>query len=45
VIPPFRTALAGLAIAAVVVGVATGGWGLIWLLVPALLITRRAVCS
>jgi hypothetical protein len=44
-VPPFRTALAGLAIAALVLVVATGGWGLIWLLVPALLIARRAVCS
>jgi hypothetical protein len=37
--------LAGLVIAALVLVVATGGWGLIWLLVPALLIARRAVCS
>jgi uncharacterized protein DUF1707 len=43
--PAFRTALAGLVIAALVLAVATGGWGLIWLLVPALVITRRAVCS
>jgi hypothetical protein len=43
--PPFRPALAGLVIAALVLAVAFGGWGLIWLLVPALLIARRAVCS
>jgi hypothetical protein len=45
VAPSLLKGLACLAIAAVVLGVATGGWGLIWLLVPALLITRRAVCS
>jgi hypothetical protein len=45
VAPSLLKGLAGLAIAAVVLVVATGGWGLIWLLVPALLITRRAVCS
>jgi uncharacterized protein DUF1707 len=44
-VPPVRTALAGLVIAALVLAVAFAGWGLIWLLVPALLITRRAVCS
>jgi hypothetical protein len=27
-----------------VLGVATGGWGLIWLLVPVLIIARRLVC-
>ncbi len=43
--PAFRTALAGLVIAALVLAVAFGGWGLIWLLVPALVITRRAVCA
>jgi hypothetical protein len=37
--------LAGLAIAAVVlVHVVHGGWGVIWLLLPALLIARRALC-
>jgi hypothetical protein len=45
VAPPFRPALAGLVIAALVLAVAFGGWGLIWLLVPALLIARRSVCS
>ena len=45
VAPPFRTALAGLVIAALVLAIAFGGWGLIWLLVPALLIARRSVCS
>jgi DUF1707 SHOCT-like domain len=35
-------ALVGIGIAAVLaVGVAHGGWGLIWLLLPVLLITRR----
>lgn len=43
--PAFRTALVGLVIAALVLAVAFGGWGLIWLLVPALVITRRAVCA
>ena len=38
-------ALAGLAIAAIVlVHVVYGGWGLIWLLLPALLIARRVTC-
>jgi len=38
-------ALAGLAIAAVMlVHVVHGGWGLIWLLLPALLIARRVIC-
>ncbi len=45
VAPPFRPALAGLVIAALVLAIAFGGWGLIWLLVPALLIARRVVCS
>jgi hypothetical protein len=45
VTPPLKTALTGLVIAALVLVVATGGWGLIWLLVPALLIARRLVCS
>jgi hypothetical protein len=43
--PPLRPALAGLVIAALVLAVAFGGWGLIWLLVPALLIARRVACS
>ena len=39
--PPIA-ALAGLGIAAaVLIGVATGGWGVIWLLLPVLLIARR----
>ena len=38
-------ALAGIAIAAVVlVHLVHGGWGLIWLLLPALLIARRVTC-
>lgn len=38
-------ALAGIAIAAVMlVHVVHGGWGLIWLLLPALLIARRVIC-
>lgn len=45
VAPPFRAALAGLVITALVLVVAFGGWGLIWLLVPALLIARRVACS
>jgi hypothetical protein len=45
VAPPLRTALTGLVIAALVLVVATGGWGLIWLIVPALLIARRLVCT
>jgi len=37
--------LAGIVIAAVVlVHVVHGGWGLIWLLMPALLIARRVTC-
>ena len=43
--PPLIAALAGLGIAAVVlVNVAHGGWGGIWLLVPLLLIARRLIC-
>jgi hypothetical protein len=43
--PALTVALAGLAIAAVaVVHAVHGGWGLIWLLLPALLIARRALC-
>jgi DUF1707 SHOCT-like domain len=38
-------ALVGIAIAAVVlVHLVQGGWGLIWLLLPALLIARRVTC-
>jgi len=36
--------MAGLVIATLVLVVACGGWGLIWLLVPALLIARRSAC-
>jgi hypothetical protein len=43
--PAWTAALAGLAIAAViVVHAAHGGWGLIWLLLPVLLIARRVLC-
>jgi hypothetical protein len=43
--PATAAALAGLAIAAVVlVHAVHGGWGLIWLVLPALLIARRALC-
>jgi hypothetical protein len=44
--PALTAALAGLAIAAVVVVhmVHGGGWGLIWLLWPVLLIARRVIC-
>jgi hypothetical protein len=43
--PATAAALAGLAIAAVVlVHAVQGGWGLIWLLLPALLIARRVIC-
>ena len=42
---PATAVLAGLAIAAVVlIHAVHGGWGLIWLLWPALLIARRALC-
>jgi hypothetical protein len=43
--PAMTAGLAGLAIAAVVLVIAVhGGWGLIWLLLPALLIARRTFC-
>lgn len=45
VAPPSIAALVGIGIAAVVlVNVAHGGWGFIWLLLPALLIARRLIC-
>jgi len=45
VAPPSIAALAGIGIAAVVlVSVAHGGWGPIWLLLPVLLIARRLIC-
>jgi Domain of unknown function (DUF1707) len=40
--PPATAALVGLAIAAVVL--VHAGWGLIWLLLPVLLIARRVIC-
>jgi Domain of unknown function (DUF1707) len=44
--PPPVAALVGIAIAvAVLVNVAHGRWGLIWLLLPGLLIARRLICS
>ena len=43
--PPIMIALTGLVITALVLVVAHGEWGLIWLLVPALLIARRSICS
>jgi hypothetical protein len=43
--PALTAALTGLAIAAVVlVHMVHGGWGLIWLLLPVLLIARRVIC-
>jgi hypothetical protein len=43
--PATAAVLAGLAIAAVVlVHAAHGGWGLIWVLWPALLVARRVIC-
>jgi len=43
--PALTAGLAGLAIAAVVlVHMVHGGWGLIWLLLPVLLIARRVIC-
>ena len=43
--PPPIAALAGIAIAAaVLVNVAHGGWGFIWLLLFGLLIARRLIC-
>jgi len=45
VAPPLIAALAGIGIAAaVLVNVAHGRWGFIWLLLPALLIARRLSC-
>jgi hypothetical protein len=42
--PPILAPLAGFVVVALVLGVATGGWGLIWLLFPALVIARRVAC-
>ena len=45
VAPPLIAALASIGIAAaVLVNVAQGRWGFIWLLLPALLIARRLAC-
>jgi hypothetical protein len=45
VAPPSIAALAGIGIAAVVlVTVAHAAWGLIWLLLPVLLVARRLTC-
>jgi hypothetical protein len=45
VAPPLITALAGIGITvAVLVNVAHGRWGFLWLLIPALLIARRLSC-
>jgi hypothetical protein len=41
---PLTAALAGIGIAAVLVDMAHGRWGLIWLLLPVLLIARRLAC-
>ena len=41
VAPPI---MAGLVVAALVLAVACGGWGLVWLLVPAMVIARRTAC-
>ena len=43
--PRVMAMLTGLVITVLVLVAAHAGWGLIWLLVPALLIARRAVCS
>jgi hypothetical protein len=45
VAPPLMTAVTGLVIVALVLVVAYGGWGLIWPLVPALLIALRSIRS
>ena len=43
--PPLIAALAGVGIAAIMlVNVAHGGWGGMWLLLPLLLIARRFIC-
>jgi hypothetical protein len=42
--PPIMTVRTGLVIAALVLVVVHGGWGLLWLLVPALFIARRSIC-
>jgi hypothetical protein len=40
--PPFMMGIGGLVVAALVLAVALGGWGLIWLIVPVLIIARRS---
>jgi hypothetical protein len=42
---PLLMALPGLVIVALVLVLGHVGWGMIWLLVPALLIARRSICS
>jgi hypothetical protein len=45
VAPPMIAVLAGIGIVAVVlVNIAHGEWGLIWLLLPVLVIARRLIC-
>jgi Domain of unknown function (DUF1707) len=43
--PPLMLGLGGVVAAALVLAVVFGGWGLIWLLVPALVIARRSACA
>jgi hypothetical protein len=43
--PPLMMGMGGLVVAALVLAVAFGGWGLVWLLVPAMIITRRSACA
>ena len=42
--PPLVAALAAIVIAALVLGLAHAGWGLIWLIVPVLVFARRSIC-
>jgi hypothetical protein len=42
VAPPIAAVLV---VGALVLAVAYGGWGLIWLLVPAMIIARRSACQ
>lgn len=44
-VPPVPTGLAVLVIAAAVLAISHSGWGLIWLLIPALIIARRTGCA
>jgi hypothetical protein len=43
--PPLVTVLAGLAVVGLVLGVLQQSWGLVWLIVPALIIARRSARS